>query len=73
MGYDERAKVYYGIGNPGGSDLIGIYKGKFCALEVKIPGGRIAESQTNFIRVIVDSGGIGGIVHSPEEAEALFK
>lgn len=77
LGFDERTKVYYGLGNPGGSDLIGIYRGRFLAIEVKVPGARTEAKrllcQDNFIRVIKESGGIAGFAHSPEEAEAVIR
>lgn len=77
LGFDSKTKVYYGIGNPGGSDLIGMWRGKFVAIEVKVPGAytekeRLA-NQTNFIRVIKEGGGLAGFAHSPEEAEAIIR
>lgn len=76
LGYDALAKVYYGIGNPGGADLIGMYRGRFVALEIKTPGAytkkeHLAE-QTNFLRVIKEGGGIAGFANSPEQAEAII-
>lgn len=76
IGYDARAKVYYGIGGRGGSDLIGMYRGRFVALEAKAPGAHtepkhLAE-QSNFIRVIQEGGGIAGFFESPEGAEAII-
>jgi hypothetical protein len=76
IGYDARAKVYYGIGGRGGSDLIGMYRGRFIALEAKAPGSHTDPAhladQKNFIRVIRESGGIAGFFESPEGAEALI-
>ncbi len=76
LGFDSRAKVYYGIGNPGGSDLIGLYRGRFIAIEVKVPGARTEPErlveQTNFIRVTKGSGALAGFANSPEEAEAII-
>ena len=76
IGYDTRAKVYYGIGGTGGSDLVGLYKGRFVGIEVKAPGAytereHLAE-QSNFIRVIRECGGIAGFANSPEQAEAII-
>lgn len=76
LGYDALAKVYYGIGNPGGADLIGMYRGRFVALEIKTPGAytekeRLA-NQTNFIRVIKEGGGLAGFASSVEEAEEII-
>lgn len=77
LGFDNKTKCYYGIGNPGGADLIGMYRGRFVALEIKTPGAytkkeHLAE-QTNFIRVIKEGGGLAGFAHSPEEAEEIIR
>lgn len=76
IGYDARAKVYYGIGGRGGSDLVGMYRGRFVALEAKAPGSYTEPShlaeQKNFIRVIKEGGGIAGFFESPEGAEAII-
>lgn len=76
IGFDARAKVWYGIGGEGGSDIVGIYKGRFIGIEVKVPDARTKadrlEKQSNFIRVIRDNGGLAGFATSPEEAEAII-
>ncbi len=81
--------IRYGVGDPGGSDLIGITPitvtramigrkiGVFTAIECKNPHSytnkkRLAE-QTNFIRVIVENGGLGGFAVSPEEARGIIR
>lgn len=76
IGYDTRAKVHYGIGGRGGSDLVGLYKGRFIGIEVKAPGAytekeHLAE-QSNFIRAIRDAGGLAGFASSVEEAEEII-
>lgn len=75
--------VRYGVGEKGGSDLIGITPvkitqdmvgrtvGVFTALEVKTKTGRPTEAQSRFIKAIRRAGGIAGIVRSPEDAEKL--
>jgi hypothetical protein len=77
--------IRYGVGNPGGSDLIGIVPtvitqemvnktlGVFAAIEVKTPTGRPTKEQLNFIDVILQNGGIAGICRSPEDARKLVK
>lgn len=65
--------VRFGIGNPGGSDLIGIYKGRFCAFEVKTAKGKATESQLNFISAVIRNGGIAGVVRSVEDALQLLR
>lgn len=42
----------------GSSDIIGIYKGRFLAIEVKAPGKKPTKEQLNFIRVVNEKGGI---------------
>lgn len=75
--------IRYGVGNPGGSDLIGIVPtvitqdmvnqtlGVFAAIEVKTPKGRPTKDQLNFIEVILQNGGIAGICKSPDDALTL--
>lgn len=83
---DDRGRwVKYGVGNPGGSDLIGWRQtiitpdmvgqkvAIFAAVEVKTPNGRVTEAQQNFIDQVNKAGGIGGIVRSVEDALALLQ
>lgn len=65
--------VRFGVGSPGGSDLIGIYKGRFCAFEVKTLKGKATEAQLNFIAAVIKNGGIAGVVRSPDEAIELLR
>lgn len=74
--------IRYGIANPGGSDLIGLRSvlvtpdmvgtrvAVFVAVEVKDTAGRATPEQTNFLRTILEAGGIAMLVRSPEEAVA---
>lgn len=79
-------RIRYGVGNPGGSDLIGITPvtitpdmvgqtlGVFTAIEVKKPtGSRISQDQKNFIAAIINAGGYAGVARSPEEALEIIK
>jgi hypothetical protein len=74
------------IGEKGVSDLIGITPhvvtledvgrtiGVFTALEIKKPkGSRTAEHQSAFLRAVNRLGGLGAIVKSPEDAEAVVR
>lgn len=56
----------------GSSDLIGIYLGRFLAIEVKTATGRPTKEQLNFIEQVRLNGGIAGIARSPEEALELL-
>jgi len=71
------------IGEKGVSDLIGMtpYVVKqedvgrtiavFTALEVKTTKGRLREEQAPFLRMVNSMGGLGAVVRSPEDAEAV--
>ena len=81
--------IRYGVGDPGGSDLIGITPivitrsmvgrkiGVFTAIECKNPHSytnkKRLEEQTNFIRVIAKNGGLSGFAVSPEQARAIIR
>lgn len=64
--------VSYGVCNPGGADLIGIYKGRFVAIEVKRPGKKTTEEQESFLEAIRRNGGIAGVCYSPEDVKKLL-
>lgn len=81
---DETGRVIrYGVGNPGGSDLIGWTPititsdmvgrtvAVFTAVEVKTPKGKPTEAQVNFLQQVTKSGGIAGIARSPDDALGL--
>lgn len=66
--------VKFGVGNPGGSDLIGITpNGKFLAVEVKTPTGRVRPDQQRFIDAVKKHGGLAGIARSPQDAISIIK
>lgn len=57
----------------GVSDILGIYKGKFLAIEVKTPTGRASPFQKTFLKDVTDCGGIGFIARSIEDVEENLK
>lgn len=77
--------IRYGVGNPGGSDLIGLHTititpemvgqqlAVFTAIEVKTPTGRVSEQQQRFIAMVKSLGGIAGVARSVEDAADLLK
>lgn len=65
--------IKYGVANPGGSDLIGIFKGRFTAIEVKQPGKKPTPEQQSFIDAVNKAGGIAGVVTSTEDLTELLK
>ena len=68
--------VRYGL-VPGSSDLIGIYRGRFVAVEIKRPGGRTnpkrAKLQRLFRELVRASGGYAIVVSSVDEFLRLMK
>lgn len=82
---DDRGRwVRYGVGQPGGADLIGWRQivvtpdmvgqslAVFVAVEVKTPTGKATEAQINFLDQVNKAGGIAGVVRSKEDALALL-
>lgn len=76
--------VRYGVGNPGGSDLIGLRRvritpqmvgqeiGQFVALEIKRPGLKPTEQQQRFQAMVRNMGGLAGVATSVPEARKLL-
>jgi len=72
--------VWYKIhGSPhqekGIPDLIGCYKGKFFALEVKVPGkeDNTTKYQEYQLKRVKEAGGTSSVVSSPQQAINLIK
>ncbi len=81
--------IRYGLGQPGGSDLIGIVPvkitskmvgqtfGRFIAIEVKTPRGHTDPKrlleQQNFLIQIQRQGGLAGFAASPAEAQEIIR
>lgn len=83
---DETGRlIRYGVGNPGGPDLIGWTPtvitpdmiGRtvaiFTAVEVKAPKGRPTDAQINFLAQVLKAGGLAGIARSPDEALTIVR
>jgi len=69
-GYDGERRVRYGVGSPGGADLIGVFNGRFVAVEIKTPQGRQSEDQRRFQSLVESKGGEYVILRSVEDAQA---
>lgn len=71
---EDADHVAYGVGGPGGSDLLGIVGGRFVALELKAPGARTkparAVLQAQFRALVQSAGGFACVVRSVDEARA---
>lgn len=53
----------------GVSDILGIYKGRFLAIEVKTERGKLSPAQERFIQNINDNGGIAFVARSIDDVE----
>lgn len=63
-----------GMQRRGVPDIVGLYRGRFVALEVKRPQlGRASEMQMHTIELIRAAGGVAEIVTSREEARAIIE
>ena len=75
--YDVRKKCFRrNNGNNsavGSSDILGIYKGTFLALEVKTKYGKTTPYQQLFIDKINQRGGIAGVCKSVDDVIELLK
>lgn len=60
-------RVTFGVGGPGGADLIGILDGKPLAIEIKAPNGRQSKEQKQFQQLWEDRGGIYIMPRSVDE------
>ena len=68
----RKSKNKYAIN--GVSDILGVYQGRFLAIEVKKPGAPDAtDEQKNFIKRIGKSGGIAGVARSVDDAREILK
>lgn len=77
--------VRFGVGGPGGSDLIGLTPvkitqdmvgktiGVFTAIEVKTERGKATKQQQKFIDSIIKNGGIAGVARSAGDALNIIK
>ena len=58
--------------NIGQSDIIGLHKGKFLAIEVKQPNKKATPKQEKYINKINSCGGIGFVAHSLQEVKDIL-
>lgn len=79
---DNGSVVRFGVGGPGGSDLIGFTPytvrksdvGRelaiFTAVEVKRPGGKVTPEQQQFLSAVEAAGGVAVVAYEADEAVA---
>lgn len=63
----------YGVGGTGGADLIGCYRGRFIALELKSPKGKVRPEQIEFRKQVRYAGGICETIRSVEEFHEVMR
>ena len=71
--FDPVKKIYRTNVSPyrvkGVADILGVYRGKFLAIEVKAPKGRPTPEQTAFIEKVKSEGGIAFIARSIDDVK----
>ena len=67
------ARVTFGVGGPGGADLIGCFRGRFVAVEIKTPTGRQSPEQRQFQALVERLGGTYVILRSVADALAWLE
>ncbi len=65
-------KVRFGVGGPGGADLLGIFRGRFVAVEIKTPTGRQSSDQRTFQGCVEKHDAPYFIVRSEDDARAVL-
>ena len=70
---DERGQVHrFGLA-VGSADLVGVYHGRFIALECKSGTGRVSKEQQEWMGVVRGAGGFACVVRSADEAVAAVE
>ena len=73
--YDPTRKVYRKskTAMPGVSDLLGIYKGRFLAIECKVGSNKLSPEQNRFLCQVIEHGGIAMVVYSIKDLESWMR
>ena len=62
------------FGRKGSSDIIGLLPGgRFLAVEVKAPGGRLSPEQAEFLETVRGMGGLAVVARSRAELDAALR
>lgn len=67
----ENGWISYGLCK-GSSDIIGLYQGRFLAVEVKTPQGRLSDKQRHFLQEIQRKGGIAFVCDDAKKLKKLL-
>lgn len=57
----------------GVTDILGCYRGKMLAIEVKAPSGKLTDEQAEFIYAVRSNGGIAFVARSVEDVKENLK
>lgn len=57
----------------GVSDILGIINGRFVAIEVKTPTGRLSKSQAKFLDEVKNNGGLTLVARSVEDVQIFLR
>lgn len=64
---EGQPRRYFRAGTPGCSDIVGVYKGRFIACEVKASDGRLSELQERFMDRVREAGGIAFVARDVQD------
>ena len=75
--YDTKKKVFRQSKNKyainGVSDILGVYKGRMLAIEVKAAKGKVSKAQEDFINRVTNQGGIAFVARDIRDVVSTLK
>lgn len=71
-GEKRKAPIRYGVGSPGGADYIGLYDGRFVAVEFKTDRGSQDSDQKAFEALVTRNRGVYAVCRTPEDCRELL-
>ncbi len=71
--YEGKERTYFvRFSRPGASDIFAIKNGRFIAIEVKKPGGKLSPNQVTFLEEVREAGGLAIVAYSLADVEKLL-
>ncbi len=70
--YKGRSRFIRFASMPGLSDIIGCYRGRFLAVECKMPGNKPTDQQRGFLDAVQQAGGLAAVVYEVAEVAELL-
>lgn len=71
--YDQKRRIYRTAPKKGVSDVLGLFKGRFVAVEVKIGRDKLSPEQSGFLKNINHYGGIAMVAKDIETFKLFWK